>query len=184
MTAIKIAAIGDSITYGYPYLPDSSWFNLAAQRLRFDYVNSGVNGDTTGGMLSRFSEDVLNHRPSYVIIMGGTNDAYMGFKAGHVLNTIRSMVETALDNGIVPIIGLPIPCNDQMEESLLSQYRADMQEHAVSRGIGYIDFYTAMRDESGSAIKEGLYCDGVHPNTAGYQIMADAAVEQLKVLIL
>lgn len=183
MTVIKIAAIGDSITYGFPYLPDSSWFNLTAERLSFDYVNSGVNGDTTGGMLGRFHRDVLSHQPSHVIIMGGTNDAYMGFKGNHVLNNIRSMAESAVENGIIPIIGLPIPCNDQMGERLLSEYRADMREYALSRNLGYIDFYTAMRDESGTEIKEGLHCDGLHPNTDGYQTMADAAVERLKMLI-
>jgi len=176
---IKIAAIGDSITYGYPYGPVSSWFNITAERLHVDYINRGINGDITDGMLSRFDHDVLRYKPSHVIIMGGTNDAYNRRTVNQVVNNIKSMVGLAVQNGIIPILGLPIPCNDLAEEKLLGQYRAEMRQYARNNNMGSIDFHKTMVDGSGANIKEGLHCDGLHPSEDGYEVMAATAIEVL-----
>lgn len=179
ISIVKIVAIGDSITYGYPYVPAQSWFNRAAARLRIDYMNSGVNGDTTDGMVGRFSHDVLRHQPTHVIIMGGTNDAYLGSSVEYVMNNIRYMVELTQENSIIPIIGLPIACNDMAEELLLGQYRKKMRSYAMSSGFSIIDFHAALVNDSGTKIKAGLHCDGLHPNEEGYKVMADVAVDVL-----
>lgn len=60
----KIACIGDSITYGFPYNPEQSWVYLASKSTKLNLLNIGVNGDTTGKMAYRFSNDVLNINPS------------------------------------------------------------------------------------------------------------------------
>lgn len=176
---IKIAAIGDSITYGYPYEPAFSWFNLAAERLNIEYMNRGINGDTTDGMLNRFDRDVLRYNPSHVIIMGGTNDAYAGITVGQVVDNIHKMVELAVQKGIIPVLGLPIPCNDLVEEELLGQYRAETRQYAGDNNIEVIDFHKTMVNEIGVNIKAGLHCDGVHPNIAGYEVMAGVATKFL-----
>jgi len=181
---IKIAAIGDSITYGYPYDPALSWLNLAAEGLNIDYINRGVNGDTTDGMLNRFDCDVLRYKPSHVIIMGGTNDARFGLAVDQVINNIRDMVGLAVQKGVIPILGLPIPYNELAEEKLLEQYRAQMHQYAVANHVEIIDFNQAMVSDSGLNIKEGLHCDGVHPSTDGYEVMASVATQFfIKILI-
>jgi lysophospholipase L1-like esterase len=183
MTAVKIVAIGDSITYGYPYTSEDSWLNLTAKKLRIDYSNKGMNGDTTDGMLSRFEHDVLCCRPSHVIIMGGTNDAYAAASASQVLENINEMVKLAVKDGVEPIIGLPIPCSDREAEKLLGKYREAMCTYAKDNDIEVIDFYREMADDSG-LIKEGLHCDGLHPTKAGYEVMTSAVYKfLLKVLI-
>lgn len=93
------------------------------------------------------------------------------------------MVRLALQSGTIPVIGLPIPCNDFDEEILLGLYRENMRQYAVCNGIAYIDFYKVMVDESGINIKAGLHCDGIHPSENGYRSMADVAVEVLAKLI-
>lgn len=180
INAAKIVAIGDSITYGFPYSPEQSWLHLAAKELYFEHVNSGVNGDTTSGMLRRFDRDVLRHKPSRVIIMGGTNDAYESIEVNQVADNIRAMVRLATENGIIPIIGLPISCNDWYAETLLGEYREVIQQYVVNNAISYIDFYSAMLDESNAEIKSGLHCDGVHPSEAGYKVMTGVAIEVLQ----
>ena len=181
---IKIVAIGDSITYGFPYEPTLSWLNLAAEGLNIDYINGGINGDTTDGMLNRFGHDVLRYTPSHVIIMGGTNDARFGITVNKVIDNIGDMVGLAVQKGIIPILGLPIPCNDLTEEKLLEQYREKMRQYAVDNNIEVIDFNKGMIDESCVDIKTSLLCDGVHPNTAGYEIMAGVAAQFfVKILI-
>jgi len=181
---IKVVGIGDSITYGYPYESEVSWLNLAAGRLHIDYINQGINGDTTDGMAKRFDHDVLRYTPSHVIIMGGTNDAYARLTADQVIDNIRDMVELAVQKGIIPVLGLPIPCNDFAEEILLRQYRDKMRQCAGDHHIEVIDFHKAMVDDSGVKIKAGLYCDDIHPSTAGYEIMASVATQFLVQVIL
>lgn len=176
---IKIVAIGDSITYGYPYEPALSWFDIVASQLNIGYINQGINGDTTDGMLSRFERNVLRYKPSHVIIMGGTNDAYAGIAVEDVTNNIRDMVELAVQNDIIPILGLPIPCNDFAEEQLLEQYREEILQIVKGNRIEIIDFHKDMAEENGKYIKSGLYCDDVHPNEVGYKVMAGVAAKAL-----
>lgn len=180
ISTAKIVAIGDSITYGYPYSPEQSWLYFAAKELDVEYVNNGINGDTTSGMLNRFDRDVCRYKPSHVIIMGGTNDAYEGIEVSQVVGNIKNMVQLALEKQITPVIGLPIPCNEWSVEILLGEYRETIQDYAVNNDIIYIDFYTAMVDEDNAEIKSGLHCDGAHPSEAGYKTMAEVAVGVLR----
>ncbi|VBB09127.1 Hypothetical protein LUCI_4413 [Lucifera butyrica] len=180
---IKLVALGDSITAGFPYTPESSWFNLIAERLRIEHVNRGIDGDTTAGMLRRFNRDALSFEPSHVIILGGTNDAYEGIAAEEVIYNIQAMVNLAVKRGVRPILGLPITCDDPDVEYLLGRYRETIQCYAAENHIVGIDFTKAMADANGKRIKAELYCDGVHPNKEGYQSMARVAGDVLGKLI-
>ena len=172
---IKIVALGDSITYGYPYEPELSWFKLAGKQFNMECINRGVNGDTTAGMLSRFKRDILRYKPSYVIIMGGTNDVYSDISTDEIINNISNMVELAVKYDIIPVIGLPIPCSDLQEEILLGKYREQLDRYCRDNNIETIDFYKVMVNEQDLTIKEELYLDRVHPNEAGYQAMTAIA---------
>lgn len=175
----KIVAIGDSITYGFPYTCRESWFDLAAAKLGFEYINQGINGDSTTWMYCRFKTDVLAHQPTHVIIMGGTNDAYCDEPLTKVLDNIKQMIHLAKANKITPIVGIPIPCDDAYTESLLAEYRAQMHTYINEQQLASIDFYTAMRDKNGQ-IPSGLHMDGVHPNIRGYQRMSELAIDSLR----
>jgi lysophospholipase L1-like esterase len=176
---LKIVALGDSITYGFPYLPEFSWVRLASDELGIAMLNKGINGDTTWGMLERFTVDVTAYRPSHVIILGGANDAFEGVIANEAVDNISRMVQLAGQSSIVPLIGLPPPCNFR-EEIRLVQYRHLLRRYASANDIGLIDFYAAMLNPAGDGIREGLHIDGVHPNEAGYRVMAGVAAEFLR----
>lgn len=168
---MKIVAIGDSITYGFPYTPAQSWVHLTGRELGIPFINQGVNGDTTAGMLHRFKQDVINLSPSHVIIMGGTNDAFAKADEAIVFNNIRQMIEQAIYSSVVPLIGLPIPCIYREDEYMLGVYREDMREYATANSIKVIDFHAGFIKSS-----QMLYDDAVHPNTAGYNIMANICI--------
>jgi acyl-CoA thioesterase-1 len=123
-----IVFIGDSITNGFPYSAKFSWVNLVAEKLQLDFYNKGINGDTTTGMLNRFQRDVLLLGPTHVIIMGGTNDAYNATNIDLVIQNIYTMIQLAIQHHIVPIVGLPIPCNEYSVEILLDQYREKLRQ--------------------------------------------------------
>lgn len=90
------------------------------------------------------------------------------------------MVKLADNNGAMALIGLPIPCDDLEENRLLALYLEVMQTYAAENEIVVIDFYSAMVDESGVGIKAGFHVDGVHPNEAGYKVMAEVTIDVLR----
>ncbi len=94
-------ALGDSLTYGYPYSPGSSWVSLAAKKLGITIYNRGINGDTSLDMLARLEPDVLSLHPDIVIILAGSNDA-LGYKGvigwretKKALLELKSLIEAA-----------------------------------------------------------------------------------------
>ena len=175
-----IVALGDSITYGFPYMPDRSWVALTGAVLGIALLNKGSNGDTTAGMRARFKQDVIAHSPAHVIILGGTNDACARVAPEVVADQVKQMVELARQYQISPLIGLPVPCNYPPDEAWLDLYRQDMRDYAVDSKLTVIDFYAAFK-----AVPDwrGLYADVLHPNEAGYRVMAAAAAAVIKDLL-
>ncbi len=49
------------------------------------------------------------------------------------------------------------------------------EAYARENGITYADYWNAMRDGDGLAMREGLSYDHVHPTEAGYAVMAAVA---------
>jgi len=54
-----------------------------------------------------------------------------------------------------------------------------MKSYADIHGGIYLDYHSAMADERGG-MRAGLASDGVHPNEAGYRIMAPLADQAIK----
>lgn len=89
---MKIVCIGDSITYGYNVDYNQSWIHPARQKTGYEIINCGINGDTSGGMLARFYDDVITEKPDYVHIMGGVNDIICINNADIVKPNIMAMI--------------------------------------------------------------------------------------------
>jgi lysophospholipase L1-like esterase len=177
---ILLVTIGDSITYGYPYLPAQSWVNIVQKRFNIKTFNKGINGDTTEMMLLRFPYDCLSLSPTHVTIMGGANDAFWGISVASVLENIAKMVELAEEKGIIPIIGLPTPIVTPVEEILLASYRDKIKKLAEDKGLAVIDFYTPFMADG--KVRTEYFDDEAHPNIAGYNAMGEAAFSDLKLV--
>ena len=65
---LEIVCIGDSLTYGYKLKKSEVWTKLIENKYGIKVLNKGINGDSTGGMLSRFYRDVVGNKSSYVFI--------------------------------------------------------------------------------------------------------------------
>ncbi len=139
---MKIVALGDSITEGYPFSPQESWVEYVARELNVPILNRGVCGDLTGGMRERFRQDVLAFAPTHVIILGGANDAFAGYPLADVSQNFIAMVDMSRQRGIIPILGLPTPSLLPEEEKFLMIYRDWLQDYAGREHIMVIDFYT------------------------------------------
>lgn len=69
---MKIVCIGDSITYGYNVDYNQSRIH-PAKKTGYEIINCGINGDTSGGMLARFYDDVITEKPNIMAMISQTD---------------------------------------------------------------------------------------------------------------
>ncbi|MCR4399476.1 MAG: SGNH/GDSL hydrolase family protein [Syntrophomonadaceae bacterium] len=169
----RIVCIGDSLTWGFPFGPAVSWVNRIAEETEHEVINRGVNGHTTTDMVRRFPREVLEARPTHVVIMGGTNDVVWRESHDRIVWNLRHMVEEARAAGIRVILGLPIPIDEPEMERRLERVRQWMRAYAAEQGLDLIDFDACMRGPHGE-MRQELFLDGAHPSREGWAAMAEA----------
>jgi lysophospholipase L1-like esterase len=181
----RIVLMGDSITEFWS-TTDSEYF------IGKPYLNRGISGQTTPQMLLRFRADVIDLKPSAVVILAGINDI-----AGNtgpvtlqmITNNIFSMVELAHANHIKVILCSVLPAYDfpwkpnQNPAQKVVDLNKIIKNYADAKGILYLDYFSAMRDER-DGLKSAYSGDGVHPNKLGYQIMAPLAEKAIKEVLV
>lgn len=168
----KVICIGDSITYGYPFGSEYSWVNLGAKKvMNVTVMNKGINGDTSEGVVGRFTKDVINHHPNYVLITIGTNDTWRGITKDNYVKNLQKIYRLAKSANINMIIGLPIPAIDSHIEENLIPIRSWLKSFSTEHDLITIDFFSKFKsfDED----MEELYTDSLHPSKQGYKVMGE-----------
>jgi lysophospholipase L1-like esterase len=172
----RVVFMGNSIT--------DSWAHFFPQMFPGKaYVGRGISGQTTPQMLVRFRQDVIALKPAVVVILAGTNDI-AGNTGPSTLEMIEdnlmSMTELAHANGIRVVLSSVLPVYDYpwrpglQPAAKIIALNAWMKSYAARVGAVYLDFHSAMSDER-QGLRSDLTRDGVHPNEAGYRIMAPLA---------
>jgi lysophospholipase L1-like esterase len=174
----RVVFLGDSIT-DYWKLED----NFPGK----PYLNRGIDGQTTPQMLVRFRQDVINLQPKVVVILAGTND--VAGVTGSTRNddieaNYASMAELARLHHIRIVFASLLPVNnytDDAKESFALRPRERilalntwLKDYCAKNGLVYLDYFSAVVDDKGM-LKRSLSDEGLHPNAAGYQIMAPLA---------
>jgi lysophospholipase L1-like esterase len=181
----RVVFLGDSITDGWrlnEYFPEK------------DYINRGISGQITSQMLARMKSDVIDLKPEVVVLLGGTNDLARGTSVETVTGNIALIADLCAYNKIKLIIASVLPVSDyhmhvnpafemtrRRPPQQIEAINTWARQFAEQRSIGYLDYAAAMKDERGM-LKADLADDGLHPNAAGYRVMAplvQAAIEQV-----
>jgi lysophospholipase L1-like esterase len=197
LLADTILAFGDSITHGttsFCEVECSSVTTGYPQRLesilraRFPaqaaaVQRSGVPGEcaSADGCNGTAGRDrlpgTIGAVHDLVVILEGVNDTNAGPSDSFITDALRAMVRTARNAGKQVILCglLPVKFNP-----MLNDYKADpariasmngrLAALASEEGIPFVDMVAAF----GSAFEPLLSPDGLHPNDAGYQRMAEA----------
>lgn len=185
--------MGDSLTFGFKMIRKNSWPQIVEKELEIKVKNKGICGDTTGGMLSRFGRDVVEEKPAYVLIMGGSNDLAFQIPDTVIYSNLASMVYQAYHHRIQPIIGVPMPLIPSMAKEVLNM-AGDLKEMnkkiALLRNwilyfshreqMEAVDFFDEFYDPVNKKGKEDLYIDGIHPTAEGNRQMAQKVIEIMK----
>jgi lysophospholipase L1-like esterase len=177
-------AFGDSLTSGYntpgpawPTILDAKDVHLILQR------NSGVPGDTTAQMRARLQHDVINYHPSYMIVMGGTNDLGQGVSEATIIANLRYIITTAKKNKIIPIL-LEIPPDSYSGMTAkIDSLNAQIVHLANSYRFTVVDINTPLRTSSGT-IASKYTSDGLHFSAAGSQLVATTIWNKLRRIAL
>jgi lysophospholipase L1-like esterase len=144
------------------------------------YVGRGISGQTTPQMLVRFRQDVIALEPAVVVLLAGVNDI-----AGNtgpatlemIEDNLRSMTELARANGIAVVLSSVLPAYDfpwrrGLEPApKIVALNAWLKQYAAAQRLVYVDYHSAMADAR-QGLRAELSGDGVHPNEAGYRVMA------------
>ncbi len=176
----RVVFLGDSITDAWKlaeYLPGKL------------FINRGISGQITGEMLGRMRVDVIDLKPAAMVVLAGTNDLARGVAVEVVKNNLSMIGDLARANNIRVIFASILPVSDyardrppqtpQRPPEKIREINAWLQEHCRARGYTYLDYHSAMADDQG-LLKAELANDGLHPNAAGYQVMAPLALAAIE----
>jgi lysophospholipase L1-like esterase len=179
----RVVFFGDSITDGWrlnEYFPEK------------DFVNRGISGQITSEMLGRMKADVINLKPEAVLILAGTNDLARRVQLETIQNNYVMISDLADKNKIKMIWASVLPVSDhhkgtnpsfertpERPPSQILELNSFLKRLCSDRGYTYLDYFTALVDETGQ-LKADLAADGLHPNAAGYRIMAPLALEAIE----
>jgi acyl-CoA thioesterase-1 len=172
--------LGDSITEGWGQKATATTPDRGEFFPGKPYINRGISGQTTPQMLVRFRQDVVLLKPQVVVLLAGTND--IAENTGketleEIGNNIASMGDLARANRIRVVLCSVLPASDfHWHKGLepapkIRALNAWIKEYAAKNGFIFVDYYSSMANNEGG-LKAELSPDGVHPNKAGYDLMA------------
>jgi len=190
-----IVALGDSLTAGVGATFGQDYVSELEVLTGENIINAGVSGDTTEEALARLQRDVLNYDPATVIVWLGGNDflaryyqeienqtqdtflerliaAFFEFIGKDPRNedvitedetfaNLETIVERIQDSGaVVVLVGMD---GEPVEDNLNARYQAVAEE----TGAIYVEDVM-----DGIIGRPSLTSDLIHPNNAGYELVA------------
>jgi lysophospholipase L1-like esterase len=206
-----ICFLGDSITHGGQYHEFLQLFYATRySELKLSFHNCGISGDNATGMIERFEEDVLKHKPTHVFLMTGMNDVkrtlyFEGTASNKILkqradalaNYKRNttlLAEKIIESSVTPILLTPsiydqysnierennLGCNDALIE-----FSNHIKKLGEKHDALVIDLNTPMRKLMERQLKkDSLFTiignDRVHPETTGHFIMFCEIISKLE----
>ncbi|NVK73065.1 MAG: arylesterase [Oceanospirillaceae bacterium] len=170
-SASTLLVMGDSLSAAYNLRQQDGWVSLLENKLSQSHpglkvINASVSGETTQGGLSRFADLLEKHKPNWVVLELGANDALRGYPLNQTTINLEKMVEQAQQSGAdVLLIGNRIPQNygKRYTQMFFSLY----EEIANKYNLAYLPFML----ENVALNKELMQNDGLHPNKAGQPIV-------------
>ena len=157
-----ILAFGDSLTYGTGTSRDKAYPAVLAALINRNVINAGVPGEISEKGLPRLSVLIKQHQPDLIIICHGANDILRKMDINQTRNNLQKMIDMAKQNNSqVVLVGVP-------EFSLFLSTSPIYRELAEQNQLPFSDGILAE-----ILMKNALKSDHIHPNSSGYQMLAE-----------
>lgn len=158
-----ILAFGDSLTRGTGADNGTSYPAVLATLTGHTVINAGIPGELSAAGLKRLPGVLQGTNPQLLILCHGGNDMLRKRSPEQLAANLREMIALARQRGVeVMLIGVPRPG--------LLLGTADVY-HDVATSMRVPIEADVLADILGDA---GLKSDPIHPNAAGYRVMAEA----------
>ena len=179
-------AFGDSITVGEGSSSGEGYRGRLQGLLqgyfgRGEISDEGISATRSRAGAERIGDSLRRQRPAFTLIHYGTNDwneaACRSQFPCFTIDSLRTMLRETRAQGGMPVLATIIPTNTdfnpfvpQIRNDWLELMNASIREMAKQENCVVADMWVAFFQ-----VREigDLYFDHVHPNDAGYKIMAD-----------
>jgi len=174
----RVVFLGDSIT---------DLWNLARFFPGRPYINRGIGGQVTAQMVLRFQQDVVELKPAAVVILAGINDlngALQRESDEGIEANWQAMADMAQAHHIKVVFASIMPVNNYTDNARYMLVARDpkriralnawLADFCRKRRLQYADYYKVSVNSDG-LLRADLTRDGLHPQAAGYQLMASVA---------
>jgi lysophospholipase L1-like esterase len=163
-------AMGDSITAGVYVNYNNSYVPVLSRIWGKTAVNEGVDGTRSSYGTSLINPVLREHNPRYLTLYYGSND--VGFYDNdQIVTNLRYVIYRAKENGTIPVVATLGPFFGQWawRKPSVIELNKKIRQMAAEEGIACADLEAALNWNSAYMLD-----DGMHPNSAGHQIIANA----------
>ena len=158
-----ILAFGDSLTYGTGAEKGANYPSVLSSISHHKVINAGIPGEITRHGLTRLPTLLDKHKPELLILIHGGNDMLKKVPQQNTANNLKQMISEAKQRNIkVVMLGVPTPRLFLLSSAEFYQQIAD--EHNIPVDLDTIPHILG---------ENSLKSDTIHPNNAGYKLMAD-----------
>ena len=179
----KLLILGDSISAGFGIKESENWVQILensvnSSGLQLKIINSSISGDTTIGGLSRIENDLATHKPNYVLVELGGNDALRGYPIDKIKNNLSKIIDAIFQAEANPIImQIRIPPN--YGKNYVAAFESIYSEIAIEKNIPKMSFIL----EKVALDKSLMQQDGIHPNSKAQPLIAKQVEIEIKKII-
>ena len=168
----SVVCFGDSLTEGVGAGSGEDYPSILAREIAQPVINAGRRGDTSADGLARLDREALERNPRLVIVLFGGNDFLRKIPLSETKKNLAAIVKRIHDRGaMAAVAGLRLGL-------FADEYGPMFREIAEQNGALYIPEVL-----KGILNDPSLKSDGVHPNGAGYRLMAARIAARVKPLL-
>ena len=176
-----ILFFGNSLTAGYGLDPSEAFPALIQQKidslgLPYKVVNAGNSGETSSGGRNRI-DWLLRQQVDVFVLELGANDGLRGIPVKETqrnLQAIIDRVKAKYPEAEMVLLGMEIPPN--MGGQYAAEFRQIFRQLATKNDMAFVPFLL----EGVGGVRALNLPDGIHPTTAGHQILARNVWEVLE----
>ncbi len=177
---------------GYPLLVAADF--LENRKDDFCFLNRGKSGDRVTDIYARIKEDIINLSPDYMSILVGVNDVAHELtmqcgvdeiKYEKIYSMLIEEVKTALPD-IKIIILEPFVLKGTATQEMWEQFRCEVKKRAEAAkrvsdkyDLTFVPLQNVFDDASADGNYEYWSADGVHPTSAGHQIIKEELIKAI-----